>query len=64
MTPLGSNPTEGSSPASNHLGLLSGEKFWPRAKVENNVRLGKPVFFYVAPQQITGCFFARLVWAC
>jgi len=39
MTPLGSNPKEGSSPVSHHLGLLSEEKFRPRAKIENRKEL-------------------------
>jgi hypothetical protein len=35
MTPLGTNPSNGSSPGSHHLVGLSGEKFWARVKTRN-----------------------------
>jgi len=60
MTPVGSNPKERLEPSFTHLVLLSGEKFWSRAKVENSVSVRQACVSYMAPHQIARCFFAIL----
>jgi hypothetical protein len=56
MTPLGSNLTKGSSPASHHLGLLSERMFGLAWRLKTACGLASSVF-YLAPRPLAGVLF-------